>query len=88
MPALSDRIRVSKDGQYVLATGKHTGTIIYLTCQSVLRIRDILVRIRIRGDPYLWRTPDPDPDTAPDPAIFASDLQGHDKMSTKNYFFS
>jgi hypothetical protein len=24
MPALSDRIRVSKDGQYVLATGKHT----------------------------------------------------------------
>jgi ribosome biogenesis protein ENP2 len=25
MPALSDRIRVSKDGQYVLATGKHTG---------------------------------------------------------------
>jgi hypothetical protein len=35
MPALSDRIRVSKDGQYVLATGKHTGragTGIYLTC--------------------------------------------------------
>ncbi len=39
----------------------------------MLRIRDILVRIRIR-DPYLWLTdPDPTPEMAPD--IFVSDLQ-------------
>ncbi len=43
--------------------------------QPVLRIHDILVRIRIRG--YLWLTY---PDSDPDPAIFVSDLQDGEKV--------
>ncbi len=35
-------------------------------------IRDILVRIRIRGDTYVWLM---DLDSDPAPAIFVSDLQ-------------
>ncbi len=37
----------------------------------MLRIHDILARIRIRGS-MLWLT---DPDLDPDPAIFVIDLQ-------------
>jgi len=43
------------------------------TRQPVLRIRDILVRIRIRGSVHL--TTGPDPTLVPDPTIFVSDLQ-------------
>jgi hypothetical protein len=39
--------------------------------ETVLRIRDILVRIRIRAFVPLITDSDPDPD----PAIFVSDLQ-------------
>ncbi len=57
--------------------------------RPVLRIREILVRIRILGsaDPFLWlMDPDPDPDSYPDaepdsdpdaisdPVIFVCDL--------------
>jgi hypothetical protein len=51
------------------------------TVKPVLRIRDILVRIRIRGSVPLTGT-DPDPNPAPDPAIFVSELQD----GNKNYF--
>ncbi len=43
----------------------------------VLRIHDILVRIRIYG-PWLWLMA-PDPDQDPDPAIFVIDLQDANK---------
>jgi hypothetical protein len=47
----------------------------------VLRIHEILVRIRIRGPKHLINGPgpDPDPDADPDPAIFVSDLQDINK---------
>ncbi len=44
----------------------------------VFRIRDILVRIRIRGSPYVWLT-----DPTPDPGLFVSDLQD---TYSKNFF--
>jgi hypothetical protein len=47
---------------------------------SVLRIREILLRIRVRNgstDPYLCLI---DPDADPDPAIFVSDLQDINKI--------
>jgi hypothetical protein len=45
-----------------------------MSYKAVLRIRDILVRIRIRGS----TDPDSDPCPAPDPANFVSDLQDGD----------
>jgi hypothetical protein len=49
--------------------------------EAVLRIRDILVRIRTRGSVPLTNGPDP----TPDPAIFVIDLQDAHKKT--NYFF-
>jgi hypothetical protein len=51
----------------------------------VLRIHEILVRIRI-GDLYL-RLMDPNPDSDPDPAIFVSDLQDVNKKVFFSYYF-
>ncbi len=48
---------------------------------TMLDIRDILVRIRIRGSVYLWLM-DPDPDPAPDPIPFLCGFQ-----DAKNYVF-
>ncbi len=45
----------------------------------MLRIRDILVRIRIPGSDDLWLT-----DSAPDPAIFVIDLR---RQLTIIYFY-
>jgi hypothetical protein len=48
--------------------------------RSMLRIRDILVRIRISGSIPLITDPDPTLDPAPDPAIFVSFLQDGNKQ--------
>ncbi len=52
-------------------------------CESVFRIRDILVRIRMRIRIRTFDYPLTDP--APDPALFVSDLQD---ASKKFFFFS
>jgi hypothetical protein len=60
-------------------------TYIFSMIGPVLRIHEILVRIRILGsaDPFLWpmdpdsdpdAEPDSEPDAIPDPVIFVSDL--------------
>ncbi len=47
------------------------------------QMRDILLRIRIRGDTYLWLM-----DRDPDPAIFVSDLHdGNKKFQFFSYYF-
>ncbi len=52
-----------------------------LANRTVFRIRDILVRIRMRT---LGSVPLTDPDADPDPALFGSDLQD----ANKNKFFA
>jgi hypothetical protein len=65
---------------------------------SVLRIRDILLRIRINGSVPLTNDPDPTSDPAPtsnpapDPAIFVIDLYDANKklffpLSFSSYYF-
>ncbi len=46
-------------------------------------IRDILVRIRIRGDTYVWLM---DLDSDPAPAIYVSDLQNGNLKKNSNFF--
>ncbi len=52
----------------------------YHTLHAVVWIRDILVRIRIRGSVQT------EPDSDPDPAIFVSDLQDSNKKIFSTFF--
>jgi hypothetical protein len=52
--------------------------------QSAIRIRDILVRIRIRGSVPLTQDPDP----TQDPALFVSELQDANKKLFFSPFFA
>jgi hypothetical protein len=60
---------------------------------KVLRVRDILVRIRIFGSVAVTNgsadaDTDTDPDAAPDPAVFVIDLQDVNKKLIKESFFA